>query len=171
MKEILISKDLKTYFYNKLDQLNHARKKPVSQDLLFYSSDVLAKYSDPNNLFEEENGKLKEKILGLKLLESQHKESTAKVRELKDIAETTLVLCGFFSKSIENKIVSRSYYEKIGMDAYIKLDSYEPEVFECKSFYKKMSYCFKDITILLSLVSQDFSSNSLFDKYDIMFNK
>ena len=68
------------------------------------------KYSLSQNLFSKIDGINNEKILGIKLLKSEHLSGREQIVCIKDVADTALMMCGFFSNSLEKRIVSEQYY-------------------------------------------------------------
>jgi hypothetical protein len=69
---------------------------------------------DSSKYFEVVDDKIKEKVLGVKLLESSLLSKEKQKATLRDIAETSLMLCGFFHDSLNNKMIDVRYYEEIG---------------------------------------------------------
>ena len=105
--------------------------------------------------FEKVDGRVREKVLGLKLLESGQFEGKKQQRELKDIGDTALFLCGYFSDSVNNKILDISYYSDVGQMAYSRLNGYIPSFCDVTSFYRKLSEQFNTLTNLMRLVHID----------------
>ena len=54
----------------------------------------IPKYFKYSNYFENVEGKVREKVLGVKLLECQELPNESKKRTLQDIGDTALFLCG-----------------------------------------------------------------------------
>ena len=115
---------------------------------------------DSSNYFEIVDDKIKEKVLGIKLLESTQYTKEKQKIILRDIAETALVMCGYFYDSLSNKMIDARYYENIGKIAYARLNSYSPKAFDIPSFYKHFSDSFTDVTLLMNLVSKKYSAES-----------
>ncbi len=136
--------------------MNRSSSDPLDPNFIFYASRILDKYALCENLFEEVDGKIREKILGIKLLESAQQKTKKKISEVKDIADTSLMLCGFFPSSLENKIVSSKYYYDIGTMAYKKLNTLVPEYLDQKDFYAHLAMIFYQLTRLLTVVAESF---------------
>ncbi|MEX1100062.1 MAG: hypothetical protein WEB87_06530, partial [Bacteriovoracaceae bacterium] len=136
--EIILSESLKSYFYKQLRDLNQKSLCPVPEETIYYSSEVLEKYTFSTEYFVFEDGKAKEKVLGMELLQAGSYSKEKKKRVYKDIGDTALVLTGYFSKSIGDKLLSSDYYARIGQMAYEKLDAAQPRCFDIPSFYKVM---------------------------------
>lgn len=139
--------NLSTYFYSKLDKINKSTICPLPQETIFYSSKVLEKYSLSSEFFEQsDNGKISQKILGKRFLEASHLNSNERSRIYKDIADTALFVCGYFSSSLDNKIVDKSYYSKIGIESYSRLHG--------SQVYKTLATSFDTLTALLSVLAK-----------------
>jgi hypothetical protein len=152
--KIITAESLQPYFYKSLSELNRKSLCPLPEEVLFYSSDVLNRYTLSSNYFEESEGKLREKTLGVKLLEAEKYSPEEKVEFYREIGDTTMVLCGFFSSSIKEKLVDRRYYLKIAQTAYQNLNSHIPTCFNIPSFYKVLATSFENITSLVSVLSE-----------------
>ena len=66
---------------------------------------------------------MRNKSLGEKLLASESLRDAAKVRELKDIGDTSLIVCSVFEDSFNPKIIDCTYYIDLGKIAYEKLNN------------------------------------------------
>ena len=158
--KLLLGTSLQAFFYDHLDQFNKRLLNPLGQETIFYSSMVMDNYGDSSKYFEQVNDKAREKILGIKLMESSQFPKEKQKLILKDIAETSLLVCGFFQDSLNKKIVDAKYYEDVGKIAYSRLNSFAPEAYDVPSFYKIMANNFSDVTLLMGLVSKKYSSES-----------
>ena len=115
----------------------------------------MEQYALAQNYFEEREGKVREKILGVKLLETEHMQGKMKKTALRDIGDTSLVLCGSFSDSLKKKIVDESYYQQIGTQAYKKLDALEPRFLNQISFFSDLARLFSKVTAIMSVVFKE----------------
>jgi hypothetical protein len=158
--KILLGTSLQGFFYDHLDQFNKKLLNPLAQETIFYSSIVMDNYGESSKFFEQVNDRAREKILCIKLMESSQYPRAKQKQVLRDIAETSLLVCGFFCDSLNKKIVDARYYEDIGKIAYSRLDSFSPEAYDIPSFYKKMANSFSDVAMLMNLVSKKYSSDS-----------
>ncbi|MBC7713619.1 MAG: hypothetical protein H7177_09780 [Rhizobacter sp.] len=129
-------------------------------ETIFYSSIVMDNFGDSSKLFEQVNNKAREKILGIKLMESSQFPKEKQKHILKDIAETSLFICGYFADSLNRKIIDAKYYEDLGKIAYTRLNSFSPEAYDVPSFYQLMARQFSDVTLLMNLVAQKYSKDS-----------
>ncbi len=131
----------------------------MSADVIFYASRLLDRYALCENFFEIVDGKIQNKVLGMKLLETDSKKNRRKVTDIRDVADTALMLCGFFPSAIENKIVSPKYYYDIGTVAYKKLNNFVPEYLDQKDFYANLSQLFYQLAQLLTILSESFKQD------------
>ena len=156
-KQIFIEDSLQNYFFENLSQLNATLSAPLPEETIFYSSQVLNTMAKSANFFEIlENGEIREKMLGVKFLESWQLPKGEQKSELKDIGDTSMCLCGVFTDNISNKIVDQSYYIKLGRTAYSKLNALEPDFLGISNFYMGLSEQFETIVNILSLFTRDF---------------
>jgi len=150
---ILTDIDLKSYFYSKLLDLNKKSLAPVHHSVIFYTSEVLNRFVHSEAFFDVENGRYENKVLGTKLLEANHMNRESRKQVYKEVGDTALCLCGFFSNSLKRKIVDPSYYESLGQSAYLELNSMIPDCLDTPAFFKMLSGSFGNITSLLTLIS------------------
>ncbi len=150
---------LQGYFFDQLNSYNEKSTRPLPKEAIFYSSLVMDKMGASCEYFEMSEGKVREKILGTKLLEASKLTPEKKKRVYQDIGDTALLLCGYFSQSLNQKIVDESYYQELGVQAYNSLNNIVPEVYDVNSFFRKFSLSFTRITQLMSVVSQKLMAN------------
>lgn len=152
--EIILETSLQSFFFDQLTEVNKKSLHPLPQETIFYSSTVMDKYSESENYFENVEGRIREKILGLKLLESQSKSRQGQERALNDIGDTALFMCGYFSESTNKKLVDTRYYMNLGKMAYERLHHFKPDYLEIPCFYLNLSRAFCTITLLMGTVAQ-----------------
>ncbi|MGB0453348.1 MAG: hypothetical protein ACPGJV_06505 [Bacteriovoracaceae bacterium] len=156
---ILFEHSLQAFFFDQLHELNQKSVTPIPGEMVYYSSLVMDKYGASANYFEEDDeGRVKEKLLGMKLLESGRFKGKKKKNELKEIGDTALILCGYFSDSIGRKFVDTSYYTSVGKTAYSHLDSLVPEAYDIPQFFSKVSKSFESMMSLMGIVSSHFQN-------------
>ena len=156
-KQIFIEHNLQNYFFENLSRFNATLSTPLTEETIFYSSQVLNTMAKSDNFFEIlENGEIREKMLGVKFLESWQLPKGEQKSELKDIGDTSMCLCGVFTDNLSNKIVDQSYYIKLGRTAYSKLNALVPDFLGIPNFYKGLSEQFETIVHILSLFTRDF---------------
>lgn len=157
--EFVLESSLQVFFYDHLQEFNKKSLTPLPNETIFYSSLVMDSYGDSAKFFEQVDGKSKEKILGIKLLESSQLSKDKQKTALRDVAETSLLVCGYFSDSLNRKMIDVKYYQDLGKIAYSRLNSITPEAYDVPSFYKLMAHSFEGITLLMNLVSKKYSSD------------
>lgn len=156
--QIITVKDLKNFFYQELSLLNNHSLCPVPQETIFYSSDVLDKFALSQDFFEFDDGKVKEKVLGLKLLESNNLSRDEQRKVIQEVAEMSLMVTGYFGDSLNKKLVDRSYYINLGQTAYCQLNSHIPELFDIPHFFKAMATSFETLTTLIHQFSKKYAN-------------
>ena len=139
-KQLLVGESLTTFFYRNLDEVNKKSLCPLPQEFIWYSSEVLTTYTDPEKYFSTDGGKINEKVLGLKLLEAHQKPISEKKALFKDIGDTTLVQLGLFSSSVKKKSPPKSYYINIGKSAYAQMETLDCSFYDIPQFYNCLLY-------------------------------
>lgn len=153
---MLLESSLQSFFYENLNRFNGQLSDPLKSEFIFYASRLLDRYALCENFFECVDGEMREKVLGLKLLETSLQRPKKQATDIRDVGDTALMLCGFFPSAIENKIVSPKYYYEIGSIAYKNLNSLIPEYMDQKDFYANLSRFFYQLAHLLSVMAQSF---------------
>lgn len=149
---ITTSTDLTSYFFNELERINNSQSTPLNTHVIHYCSDLLSEFAQIHKLFDEKNDKYHEKVLGLSLLTANNLDSRARFKRIKEIADTSLMLCGYFVESIDRKILSLDYYRKIGVISYLELDKISPEYRNQQSFFKTLAITYDFITKTFQLL-------------------
>lgn len=152
-KSFTLESSLQTYFYKQLQEINEKSEAPLPTETIYYSSLVMDKFGEADKYFEKEEGKVRDKILGIKLLKTSQMAREERKRTLKDIGDTALLICGFFSESLNKKILDTSYYQELGQTAYRRLNSEVPQAYDIPSFFNLISCRFDELTTVMNLVS------------------
>ncbi|WP_408098175.1 hypothetical protein ACJVC5_04410 [Peredibacter sp. HCB2-198] len=167
-KKIILSTNLKGFFFEGLTELNKKSLCPVPESVIFYSSDVLDKFALSQNFFETNEGKVREKILGMKLLEATQVGREEQKRIYKEVGDMSLLVCGYFSESVNKKLVDTQYYAQIGKMAYSHLNNVTPSFLDIPSFYGMVATCFESLTTLMTILAtkdrHGTDSNLIFQK-------
>ncbi len=166
-KKIILSTNLKGFFFEGLSELNKKSLCPVPESVIFYSSDVLDKFALSDDFFETSDGKVREKILGMKLLEATQLPRDEQKKIYKEVGDMSLMVCGYFSESVNKKIVDTQYYAQLGKMAYSHLNSVTPRFLDIPHFYGIISTCFESLTALITIMAskgKGFEHNLLFTK-------
>ena len=152
-KKIVLSTNLQGYFFDGLVELNKKSLCPVPESVLYYSSEVLDKFALSEDFFEISEGKVREKILGMKLLEATQFNREEQKKAYKEVGDMALLVCGYFSESINKKIVDSHYYAQLGKMAYGHLNTVSPSFLDIPCFYGMIATCFESLTNLMSMMA------------------
>ena len=159
--ELVLQSSLQTFFFDHLNGVNQKSSHPLPKEMVYYSSIVMERFGESKNYFQQSaEGKLSEKILGEKFLKSTSLPKNRQINELKDIGDTSLFLCGYFSDSLNRKIVDTGYYRQIGSASYKKLNIFLPSLFELENFYESVAKLFDTLAAMMSIVAQSFLSKT-----------
>jgi hypothetical protein len=156
---IITVPSLSSYFFESLLEVNRESVCPVLEETLLYSSDVLEKFSSSEEFFEVNEGKVREKILGEKLLKATAEPFEIQKAIYKDIGDTSLFLCGYFGEATNKRIVDRSYYRNLGITAFSRLNSLIPRALDIPSFFNVLATSFEPITTIISEVAAQDASD------------
>lgn len=152
-KKIVLTKSLQGFFFDGLVEINKKSLCPVPESILFYSSDVLDKFCLSQDFFEVSEGKVREKILGVKLLEATQLPREEQKRVYKEVGDMSLLLCGYFAESVSKKIIDVQYYSQLGRMAFGHLNSVSPTFLDIPSFYGMVATSFGPLTTLMSVLA------------------
>lgn len=152
---LVIETSLQPFFYDQLQAVNRKSTHAMPNETIYYLSLVMDKLGDSSKYFETIDGKVRNKILGIKLLEASQLSKEKRKAVIRDVGETALILCGYFSDSLNRKIVDAKYYQDVGTIAYEQLNSFVPSAYDVPSFFKKLANNFNHVTNLITLVSRD----------------
>ena len=172
MEESSLVLDVTDYFREKVV---HALKECSVEShpiILNYLVDLLKFYMSADNLYEssDKNGKKAEKMLAQRLLEASSADPLARAELLKQLADSSLYVSGFFGDSLKSKIVDIDYYAEIGGIAYANLAAHSHK----KTFievYNEFSQHFLKYVDVLTFISQKVFIQSqedvlrLYDRY------
>jgi hypothetical protein len=151
--KIILSSNLKGFFYDSLSELNKKSLCPIPESIIFYSSDVLDKFALSQDYFEMTEGRVREKILGMKLLEATQFSREEQKKIYREVGEMSLLVCGYFFQSVNKKIVDAQYYSQLGKMAYSHLNNVSPSFLDIPSFYGMVATCFESLTTLLMILA------------------
>jgi hypothetical protein len=151
--KIILTTNLKGFFFEGLSELNKKSLCPVPESVIYYSSDVLDKFALSEDFFETNEGKVREKILGMKLLEATQLSREEQKKTYKEVADMSLMVCGYFSESVNKKIVDSQYYAQLGKMAYSHLNNVSPTFLDIPSFYGMVATCFESLTTLMMILA------------------
>ena len=168
--EVVWGASLQGYFFEELKKINEKSSRPLPEKTIIYSSWVMSNLGESEKYFDTREGKVQEKVLGVKLMESGQMPVEQRKRVLWDIGDTSLLLCGYFFKSVSNKIVDISYYRELGKMAYRRLDAIVPEMYDTTAFFKVLAELFDDMTAVISIVADKLGKNDPGDDFTFLIN-
>lgn len=157
MGKIILENSLQAFFFKQLQDYNAKFTDPLGKEFIYYSSNVMDQYALVENFFSNQDGKKTEKILGLKYLEALNKNDYERAKDLKEIGDIALLSCGYFSESLENKIVSEYYYYSLGKMAYSNLNGLIPVYLDKKYFFDQLSKIFDQLVSIIMIISKKFN--------------
>jgi hypothetical protein len=153
-QEIILESSLQAYFYDQLQAINTKSNSPLPNESIYYSSRVMDRMGQSSIFFDVSEGKIRDKTLGLKLLECSDLSISRKKRALRDIGDTSLLICGYFHESLNRKLIDTRYYEDLGKIAYGRLNSLIPDMFDIPSFYNCLAHQFEPLTNIMSWLAK-----------------
>lgn len=151
--KIILSSNLKGFFFEGLSEINKKSLCPVPESIIYYSSSVLDKFALSDHFFETSDGKVREKILGMKLLEATQYSREDQKKIYQEVGDMSLLVCGYFSESVNKKIVDTQYYAQLGKMAYSHLNHVSPSFLDIPSFYGLVATCFESMTSLMTILA------------------
>jgi hypothetical protein len=162
------------YFSEMVDVALDERKVKAALPVKNYLVELLQFYLEARNLFEEESvdesGRRRPQTLAELYLTAHQSEFPQKVEMLKKMADRSLYISGFFSDSLQRKIVDVDYYVEMGRSAYGSL-AHCARGDSKVQIYKTFAQRFGDFVDVLSHFSQkaQLQSNQnilrLYDRY------
>lgn len=138
-----------------------------------YLVDMLEFYLDTRNLFPDEKteaGQNKPQTMAETWLQIDSLAPHERIESLKQLADRALYVSGFFSESLQRKVVDVDYYADMGGAAYSRLAGCIPQDTSAQ-VYRTFSSRFLEFADVLAFVSQkslvqtDESVLRLYDRY------
>lgn len=166
-KKIILSSNLQGYFFEGLLEINKKSLCPVHESLLYYSSEVLDKFALSQDFFEVTEGKVREKVLGMKLLEATQLSRGDQKKVYREVGEMSLLVCGYFAESVNKKLVDTHYYAQLGKMAYENLNNISPSFLDIPSFYQLVATCFESLTSIMTVMA---NRNRIGEEKYLLFN-
>lgn len=152
---LILESSLQSFFFDQLSDLNKKSSSPLPGETIYYSSLIMDRFGEAVEYFEvSEDGKVRDKTLGVKLLEAYSLGRTTQKRVYRDIGDTALFLCGYFSESLNKKIIDTSYYQEVGQIAYNRLNNIVPKAYEVPKFFGMLSDTFEKVAMMMNVVSK-----------------
>lgn len=116
---VLPARNVQEYFKNLLGSAQKNQRVQVEEPTEYYLVELLARYLDADRLFETApDGKRDDTPLALMLAKALEQQAAARVAMLRKLGDTSLYISGFFSDSLNRKLVDLDYYISMGGRAY-----------------------------------------------------
>lgn len=125
-KDLSIVSEPTDFFKHQVTKALEHQKVAIDPSTEFYLVDLLSRFMISDNLFvvDENGGKRRQEVLALLMGEAlSSNDPGQKQRGLKRLGDVSLYTAGFFSDSLQNKIVDVDYYIGMGRSAYATLAS------------------------------------------------
>ncbi len=121
-----------------------------------YLVDLLQHFMISTNLFpvDDETGKLRQQTLAEMYLRAQNSSPQMKTDLLKKLGDSSLYISGFFSDSLNRKVVDLDYYVDMGGVAYSTLASVASDE-AMAQVYSEYATHFAGFVDVLNFISQD----------------
>lgn len=112
--------DLRDFFKEKVSEAIIKRKAEFKPLVESYLVDLLSFYSITENLYDDidNSGKKQRAMLAELLLQATQSKEATKIEILKKLGDSSLYVSGFFSASLNRKIVDVDYYVDMGTTAF-----------------------------------------------------
>jgi hypothetical protein len=110
------------YFRDLLGEAIQKQRVAVLPDTEFYLVNLLADFLKTDRLFTEQtDGSKEQEPLALMLARSVDAPRDQQIKTLRRLGDVSLYVSGFFSDSLEKKVVDVDYYAQMGMTAYSRV--------------------------------------------------
>lgn len=168
---IVLETSLQSFFYEKLQEINSKFSRPLPNETIFYSSLVMDQFGESKKYFEIQEGKVREKVLGLKLLESSHLPKTHQKAVLRDVGDTALLISGYFGESLNKKLVDTRYYYDLGRTAYERLNGMSATAYDIPELFSLLAKYFAELAELMGFFSRSHEQYNPDDAFVIVNSK
>jgi len=120
--EVVVEDNLFSFFFDQVRSARKVRGTQVRDHTEFYLVDLLTRFGRSPNLFEVNGQRVDDRPLAIRLLESRSGyDAASRLRDLKQLADSTLYVLGFFSESLRRRTVNTRYYAGLAESAYSDL--------------------------------------------------
>lgn len=149
------------YFVSSVDQALLESGFSTSPPARRYLVDLLSHFVISDNLFSEirSDGRRRQETLAELYLRAQNSTEPVRFELLKKLGDTSLYISGFFSDSLQRKIVDVDYYVDMGGVAFSELRAMARED-ESQQVFGEFARRFVDFVEVLSRISQQSKMHS-----------
>jgi len=117
--ELVVADNLFSFFFDQVRSAREAQGTEVREHTEFYLVNLLTHFGRSPNLFEVNGERIDERPLAIRLLESRRASGRGnRLRDLKQLADSTLYVLGYFSQSLRRSTVNTGYYAGLAESAY-----------------------------------------------------
>ncbi len=117
--ELVVADNLFSFFFDQVRSAREAQGTEVREHTEFYLVNLLTHFGRSPNLFEVNGERIDERPLAIRLLESRRASGRgSRLRDLKQLADSTLYVLGYFSQSLRRSTVNTGYYAGLAESAY-----------------------------------------------------
>ena len=144
-----------SYFYTSVEEAFQERNVEAIPHVKTYLAEILKHYLITKNLYDEidPSGKMTRKTMAEMLLIAGQSKQQERFELLKRLGDSALYISGFFSDSLQRKIIDVDYYVDMGKMAFESL-SKDVEEHTFAHLYMQLSEKFLILVDILSLISQ-----------------
>ncbi len=142
---LIASERLEGYFYEQLNRAFSNQGIQANPHTEFYLVQLLTQFTHTRNLYREES--FHEVPLAIRYLESLQSDNPEAFRLLKQLADFTLYISGFFQESLFRKKTDLGYYVNLGGNAYHRLH----EMIACSRKAESLSEAFGELSCRFSV--------------------
>lgn len=158
--KILLIKSSEEYFLTELELAEQKLGFKTNEELKVYILKLLSNQLLQNNELDLN------KPLAISFLEAFNEDQNSCARKLKNIGDYVLYIAGYFSESLNKKIIDIDYYNKLGVKAYAELynllgESGAVYYSLCTDYYKLL-----DLLMEISFKTMQTDTKNLIKLYD-----
>ena len=118
-EKLVTTQSLSEYFRDLLEGAMSRQQAPLGPVTEFYLVDLLSRFTDATVLYAQRpDGSLDEEPLALQLQRALEGSREEKVAALRKLGDSSLYVAGFFSDSLQSRLVDLDYYVAMGGTAY-----------------------------------------------------
>ena len=119
---LVTTESLQEYFRSLLEEAMRAQRTPLDQVTEFYLVDLLSRFIDARELYTVGPDEVvEEEPLALQLSRALEGTREERIATLRRLGDGSLYVAGFFSDSLERRVVDLDYYISMGGSAYAAL--------------------------------------------------
>ncbi len=119
MSELVVSSSLKEFFKLLIGEVANRQKVTMQEVTEFYLVNLLSDYAASERLFTHDDaGKRDTEPLALMYHRAQLLDRDEKLKTLRRLGDVSLYTAGFFSQSLNDRMVGPEYYVDMGRAAY-----------------------------------------------------